>query len=172
MGLDLNFDFNDSMEDLGATFRAEGMSVAYDKLRVDGHNVDLKVRYEDLIVGKRIGQGACSMVNRAKHKDSGEMYAIKLFNVYDKSQRGQMLKEISMLLEIDCPSLIKLQGVFHSDGNIGLILEYMNVGSLDGGLFTRFINVSEYCVMILYAYKIVIIPSCEFINWFFLCFRV
>lgn len=44
MGLDLNFDdFENSMENLGATFRAEGMSVAYDKLRVDGHNVELKV---------------------------------------------------------------------------------------------------------------------------------
>ena len=108
LDLNLNFDFNDSLEGLGATFRAEGMSVALDKLRVDGHDVELKVRYDDLILGKRIGQGACSMDNRARHKDTGEMYAVKLFNVYDKSQRSQMLKEISMLLEIDCPSLIKL----------------------------------------------------------------
>lgn len=143
MALDLNLSFDNfeqSLDGLGNTFRAEGMSVAYDKLRVDGHNVELKVRYEDLIVGKRVGQGACSSVNRAKHKITGEMYAVKLFNVYDKSQRSQMLKEISMLLEIDCPSLIKLLGVFHSDGNIGLILEYMNVGSLDGSLFTKFIT--------------------------------
>ena len=108
MDLNLDFDFNDSLDGLGNTFRAEGMSVAFDKLRVDGHNIDLQVKYEDLILGKRIGQGACSSVNRARHRDTGEMYAVKLFNVYDKSQRSQMLKEISMLLEIDCPALIKL----------------------------------------------------------------
>ena len=109
LDLNLNFDFNDSLDGLGNTFRAEGMSVAIDKLRVDGHDVELKVLYEDLVLGKRIGQGACSMVNRAMHRETEEMYAVKLFNVYDKSQRSQMLKEISMLLEIDCPSLIKLQ---------------------------------------------------------------
>lgn len=115
-------DFNNSMDNLGSTFRAEGMSVAYDKLRMDGESIQLNVKYEDLIMGNRVGQGACSAVNRATHRKTGEMYAVKLFSVYDKQQRSQLMKEISMLLEIDCPCLIKLQGVFHSDGKILLCI--------------------------------------------------
>ena len=109
MQLNISMDgMNDSLDGFGNTFRAEGMSVAYDKLRIDGENIQLQVTNEDLIMGKRIGQGACSSVNRAKHKITGEFYAVKLFNVYDKTQRSQMTKEITMLLEIDCPCLIKL----------------------------------------------------------------
>lgn len=138
--LDLSMDLHDSLDGLGATFRAEGMSVAYDRLRVDGEQIQLNVNYDDLIMGKRIGQGACSSVNRARHRETNELYAVKLFNLYDKSQRAQMLKEIAMLLGIDCPTLIKLQGVYHVDGNIGIILEYMNCGSLDGSTFSNFMK--------------------------------
>lgn len=44
----------------------------------------MEVTYSDLIMGKRIGQGACSCVNMAKHSETGEMFAVKMFNVYDE----------------------------------------------------------------------------------------
>ena len=44
----------------------------------------MEVVFSDLIMGRRIGQGACSSVNIAKHRTSGEKYAVKLFNIYDE----------------------------------------------------------------------------------------
>lgn len=44
----------------------------------------MEVTYPDLIMGRRIGQGACSSVNMARHSETGEMFAVKMFNVYDE----------------------------------------------------------------------------------------
>ena len=44
----------------------------------------MEVTYGDLIMGRRIGQGACSSVNMARHSETGEMFAVKMFNVYDE----------------------------------------------------------------------------------------
>ena len=44
----------------------------------------MEVTYSDLIMGRRIGQGACSSVNMARHSETGEMFAVKMFNVYDE----------------------------------------------------------------------------------------
>lgn len=87
--------------------------------------------FDDLILGNRIGQGACSSVNIARHKRTGEVYAIKMFNVYDKAQASQLYNEISMLANFQCDALITLKGAFHDEGSIGVIIEYMDRGSLE-----------------------------------------
>ena len=46
--------------------------------------IKMEVTYSDLIMGNRIGQGACSSVNMARHAETGEMFAVKMFNVYDE----------------------------------------------------------------------------------------
>ena len=46
--------------------------------------MQMEVTYPDLIMGRRIGQGACSSVNMARHSETGEMFAVKMFNVYDE----------------------------------------------------------------------------------------
>ncbi len=79
-----------------------------------------------------MGQGACSTVYLARHRDTGDCFALKMFNVYDRSRRGQLLKEIKTLANVhDCDSLINFYGTFLKDGNIGVILEYMDMGSLE-----------------------------------------
>jgi mitogen-activated protein kinase kinase 1 len=103
----------------------------------------MEVRLSDLLFGSRIGQGACSTVSVAKHKQSGELYAVKMFNVYDRAQAAQLQKEIALLTRIkDCDALISLKGAFHTDGKIGMILEYMDRGSLSF-LMDRSIVVNE-----------------------------
>lgn len=91
----------------------------------------MEVAYDDLIMGRRIGQGACSSVNLAKHKRTDETYAVKLFNTFDRSQAGQLYNEVKLLLSFQCDCLISLKGAFHDHGNIGIILEYMDRGSLE-----------------------------------------
>lgn len=55
-----------------------------------------------------------------------------MFNVYDQSQAGQLYKEISILTKSqDCEALISFKGAFHHEGNIGMVIEYMDRGSLE-----------------------------------------
>jgi serine/threonine protein kinase len=91
----------------------------------------MEVSYNDLVLGRRIGQGACSSVNLAQHRRTGETYAIKLFNVYDRAQASQLYNEILLLTSFSCDALISLKGAFHDSGSIGVILEYMDRGSLE-----------------------------------------
>lgn len=67
----------------------------------------------------------------ARHKRTGELYAIKMFNVYDKAQASQLYNEILLLTSFQCDALISLKGVFHDEGSIGVIIEYMDRGSLE-----------------------------------------
>ena len=60
--------FEDSMKDLGATFRIEGMSLNAEEMRIFGEEVAMDVTYADLVIGRRIGQGACSAVHVAEHE--------------------------------------------------------------------------------------------------------
>lgn len=93
-------------------------------------------------MGRRIGQGACSSVNLATHKRTGEVFAVKMFNVYDQAQATQLHKEISLLTRVECDALITLKGAFHDEGLIGIIIEYMDQGSLEF-MVDKNIEVSE-----------------------------
>lgn len=122
---------NSQAFNLGSTFRAEGMSVALDALRINGEHIDMDVCVSDLIIEGKIGQGACSSVNKAVHRRTGDSYAVKMFNIFNKSQRGQLFKEIYMLKDVQCEALVSFCGAFHTDGSVGVILEFMDRGSLD-----------------------------------------
>jgi serine/threonine protein kinase len=54
-----------------------------------------------------------------------------MFNVYAKELRKQLNTEIHTLSSVQCDSLITFYGAFHKDGNICVILEYMDRGSLE-----------------------------------------
>lgn len=131
LSLDVGDAMEDSLDGLAGTFREEGMSVAFDALRLDGEAISMDVYEEDIVKEKRIGQGACSSVYKARHKDTGDLYALKMFSVYDKGRRDQLRKEIRMLASIECDTLIQFHGAFYKEGDVGIILEYMDRGSLE-----------------------------------------
>lgn len=78
-----------------------------------------------------IGRGNCSQVVYAEHITTGQPYAIKLYDVYDRTKREQLLNELGMLVNVDCSSLITFHGAYCDEGQIGVIIEYMDFGSLD-----------------------------------------
>ena len=82
-------------------------------------------------MGKRIGQGACSSVQLATHSETGEMYAVKVFNSFDEGQKRQLQNEMQLITRMECDALISLKGAYHDEGSIGMILEYMDRGSLE-----------------------------------------
>ena len=85
----------------------------------------------DFQIGDYIGSGASGSVHLAVYKPSGLTLAIKSINIYDKEKRKQFKNDLKTLSDNNCPFLVKFYGAFFQEGNIKLVLEYMNLGSLD-----------------------------------------
>jgi serine/threonine protein kinase len=68
-----------------------------------------------------------------------------MFNVFDRSRKHQLEKEIKMLAVLQCDALINFYGAFLKDGSIGIILEYMDRGSLEI-LLDRDVELTEACL--------------------------
>jgi serine/threonine protein kinase len=104
--------------------------------RIAGSEIPMEVTHSDLRIGNKIGSGACSNVFIAHHVVSGQPYAVKMFSVYVEEQARQLLKEISILTNLqeqdrECEALICLKGAFHVEGSIGVVIEYMDQGSVE-----------------------------------------
>lgn len=88
------------------------------------------LRYEELRIGDMIGRGSCSIVLHAVHGPTGTPLALKVINLFDRSKREQLIREIVTLYDAQCPSLITFYGAFYREGSITIALEYMDGGSL------------------------------------------
>ena len=133
---------DDDFADMENTYRREGLTIGANYMRILGNEVQMEVLYTDLVLGKRIGQGACSTVHVAQHRETCEFYAVKMFNVYDEGQSRQLQREICLLAYVTCDALVSLKGAFHNEGCIGVIIEYMDRGSLEY-LLDEHIDVTE-----------------------------
>lgn len=85
----------------------------------------------DFELGDYVGAGASGKVYLAKYKPSGVTVAIKSINIYDKNKRKQFKNDLKVLSANDCELLVKFYGAFFETGNVKLVLEYMDLGSLD-----------------------------------------
>jgi serine/threonine protein kinase len=65
-----------------------------------------------------------------------------MFNVYDEGQSRQLQREIALLAYVTCDALISFKGAFHNEGSIGVIIEYMDHGSIEY-LLDDYVEVSE-----------------------------
>ena len=83
--------------------------------------------YEEIEIGEMIGRGSSSVVLHGIHRPSGIPVALKVINMFDKSKREQLIREICLLYDAECPSLISFYGAFYREGAITIALEYMVV---------------------------------------------
>jgi len=86
--------------------------------------------YEELEMGDMIGRGASSVVLHGVHGPTGTVLALKIINLFDRSLREQLMREIMALYDAQCPNLITFYGAFYREGSITIALEYMDGGSL------------------------------------------
>ena len=56
-----------------------------------------------------LGSGISSVVRRARHKRTGQLFAVKLINVNDPDKRSQLMKEVRMLFEFNCEALVQVR---------------------------------------------------------------
>lgn len=70
------------------------------------------------------------MVLHGIHAPTRTPLALKVINLFDRSKREQLIREIVTLYDAQCPNLITFYGAFYRDGSITIALEYMDGGSL------------------------------------------
>jgi serine/threonine protein kinase len=91
---------------------------------------------EELEIGPVIGHGAGGVVNRAVHKPTGMVVAVKSMDVLNDDTRRQMMRELKILYEHEGDHIVQFHGAFYDDCHISVVLEFMNAGSL-ADLFRR-----------------------------------
>ncbi|XP_031119619.1 mitogen-activated protein kinase kinase 5-like [Ipomoea triloba] len=81
----------------------------------------------------RIGSGSGGTVYKVLHRPSGKLYALKvIYGHHDDSVRLQMCREIEILRDVDHPNVVKCHDMSDHNGEIQVLLEYMDKGSLEG----------------------------------------
>ena len=67
----------------------------------------------------------------ATYKPTKMIFAIKSIKLYDKNTRNQFKNDLKVLSANKCKNIISFYGAFFTEGNVKILLEYMNLGSLD-----------------------------------------
>lgn len=128
----------------GLRFLREDIHVGREGITtVSGDHISslLKVNKDTLtLASKFLGRGASCVVQEAVYVPENISVAIKTINVYDRDKRHQIMNDIKILLKNSiaeqnegyfCDFLVKLYGAFFDEGSVKVILELMDVGSLE-----------------------------------------
>lgn len=89
--------------------------------------------YDGVKDGKVLGYGITGLVRLITHKETGAEYAVKslpLDRIGDIRGLEQLKDELAILMEIDHPNIVKLEGVYESEDCIYLVQELCNGGDL------------------------------------------
>jgi len=113
-----------------STYRSEGLSIGLDYMRYHGRQHAGQLSPSVLRIEGVIGRGACSVVERARHSVTSELFALKSFKIYDEERRSMLAKEVGILLSLECDCLVRLESAFFESGVVTMVLEYMDCGSL------------------------------------------
>ncbi|XP_057967758.1 mitogen-activated protein kinase kinase 5 [Malania oleifera] len=91
------------------------------------------IGFSELERHNRIGSGAGGTVYKVLHRPSGAIYALKvIYGNHEDDVRRQICREIEILRDVDHPNVVKCHEMFDHNGEIQVLLEYMDGGSLEG----------------------------------------
>jgi serine/threonine protein kinase len=92
-----------------------------------------------------LGHGNGGTVYKVRHKRTSAVYALKVVHSdSDADVRRQIFREMEILRRTDSPFVVQCNGIFEKpDGDIAILMEYMNAGTLDSllktvGTFTEY----------------------------------
>lgn len=95
------------------------------------------VNFSDLEINEhshKLGSGASATVYKVfSKKNANQVYALKKIQLYGTDIRANhILSEIKSLFKsVECPYIIRLFDAYHREGQIQLLLEFMDCGSLE-----------------------------------------
>ncbi|XP_052180715.1 mitogen-activated protein kinase kinase 5-like [Diospyros lotus] len=98
----------------------------------------------------RIGSGAGGTVYKVVHRPTARLYALKvIYGTHEEAVRRQIRREIEILRDVDNPNVVKCHDLFDHAGEIQVLLEYMDGGSLEGTPIRHEPSLSDICRQIL-----------------------
>ncbi|KAL8189403.1 hypothetical protein R6Q57_028969 [Mikania cordata] len=81
----------------------------------------------------RIGRGIGGTVYKVIHLPTGRIFALKvIYGNHEDAVRRQICREIEILRDVDNLNVVKCHDMFDKGGEIQVLLEYMDGGSLEG----------------------------------------
>ena len=142
-------DDNDDSSDNGydnnqceTTYRQDGLSIGANYLRIDGSTFTRD--QFNMMLESTLGRGSCSKVFKAQWaKENHQPVALKQFShlncdhLENKKQKQMLATELVALSRINCECLVKLLGAYFQDNTASIVLEYMNMGSLETSLLSE-----------------------------------
>ncbi|KAM0065901.1 putative mitogen-activated protein kinase kinase STE-STE7 family [Helianthus debilis subsp. tardiflorus] len=91
------------------------------------------VNFSELNRLNRIGSGSGGTVYKVLHRPTATLYALKvIYGTHDHDARHQIRREIEILRGVDNLNVVKCHDMFDRAGEIQVLLEYMDGGSLEG----------------------------------------
>jgi hypothetical protein len=101
------------------------------KYRHKPYQAKASEKIEDFVVVQHLGDGASSRVDLVRSTKDGTLYAKKVITNMATSQPKIILNEVQSLEKCkSCPYIIQLYQAYYKDGNIHILLEYMDGNSL------------------------------------------
>ncbi|KAI4331157.1 hypothetical protein MLD38_029372 [Melastoma candidum] len=93
----------------------------------------LNLNFHELDRISRIGSGTGGTVYKVLHRPSSRLFALKVIHGHhDDSVRRQICREIQILRDVDHPNVVKCLDMYDHNGEIQVVLELMDGGSLEG----------------------------------------
>eukprot|EP00037_Helgoeca_nana_P026380 m.297617 g.297617 ORF g.297617 m.297617 type:complete len:404 (-) comp27208_c0_seq2:5206-6417(-) len=87
---------------------------------------------DDFETIRALGKGAGGVVYSVRHKPTDLVLARKMIQLDLKPKaKHQILRELKVLHECNSPFIVGFYGSFYSDGDINLLMEFMDAGALD-----------------------------------------
>ncbi|KAH7515290.1 hypothetical protein FEM48_Zijuj10G0011100 [Ziziphus jujuba var. spinosa] len=99
----------------------------------NNHNNNIRIDLKELERVNRIGSGSGGTVYKVIHRLTGRLFALKVIHGnHEESVRRQMCREIQILRDVDNPNVVKCHDMYDRNGEIEVLLEFMDGGSLEG----------------------------------------
>mmetsp|Transcript_19437 Transcript_19437/g.56910 ORF Transcript_19437/g.56910 Transcript_19437/m.56910 type:complete len:461 (+) Transcript_19437:95-1477(+) len=96
---------------------------------------DPHLRLQDLVMQRQLGRGMSSKVYLMVHRPTGKPVAVKVLQSnaeQDRESRQMVLNEVRTVFAARSDHLVAFYDAFHHEGCLHLVLEYCDMGSLEG----------------------------------------
>ncbi|XWS20788.1 hypothetical protein CRYUN_Cryun31cG0132600 [Craigia yunnanensis] len=109
-----------------------------------------QVNFSELDRVNRIGSGTGGTVYKVVSRPLSRPYALKvIYGNHEESVRRQIRREIEILRGVDHPNVVKCHDMYDHNGEIQVLLEFMDGGSLEGTHISQESNLSDLARQIL-----------------------
>ncbi|KAF5452871.1 hypothetical protein F2P56_027829 [Juglans regia] len=108
------------------------------------------IHFSELERANHIGSGSGGTVYKVIHRPTGRLYALKvIYGTHEDSVRLQICREIEILRDVNNPNVVKCHDMFDHNGEIQVLLEFMDGGSLEGKHIPRESDLADHARQIL-----------------------